>query len=163
MREEIIASRPHDLGPNMSIIAKQYILKCSEKTLTKLIYENIISDKDYLKESTQSMATLSHSKFTEGTKCLESQEEADIIITKHVILCGKDFNTKIKVISHDTVVFAPLCHFCKSESIKTPMIVYFPVEGQHAYDIRATVLKRFDVIHKILSLQHVWHWKTYGH
>ena len=164
LREETMTSRPQTLLPNMPNIKKEHVLKCThnKKQLNKLIYESIINDKDYLKESSRThKLTVMHDNTVpfmvmKGRKIprmdlASSHEEADIIIAKHAIICGKEENAKVKVLADDTDIFALLCHFYQAEKITTPLITESPVEGRDAYDIKATVHKEPDVVSKILA------------
>ena len=163
-REENASSRSHQLRPDMPILEKQLILKSknNKERMNKLIYDSIVKDHMFLKQSTENhrLIIMNNSvvplEIYKGKKlpnfCLaSSHEEADIIVAKHAILCGKEDNARIKVISDDTDVFALLCHFYHAESLETPMVMESPIKGRHAYDLRDSALNHPQLISKILA------------
>ena len=52
-----------------------------------------------------------------------SQEEADVILTKHAILCGAKPCSKTKALTDDTENFALISYFYQSRSLMNPMIM----------------------------------------
>ena len=81
-----------------------------------------------------------------------SQEEADIILTKHAVICSREPNSNVRVISDDTDVFALLCYYYEKEGITTPMAMVSPIEGRLAYNIKATVQNNNLLVPKILAI-----------
>ena len=122
-REESMSSRLHNIRPNMPIIEKRFILKCSKnkQKFNSLIFESIKEDVNFLNESTQNHKLIMMNEsvipyeIVKGKRWLRvdlgsSHEEANTIVVKHAIVCGKDDDANIQVMSDDTDVFALLCH-----------------------------------------------------
>ena len=165
MREENMASRPHDIRRSMPIVEKRFILKCSvnKQRFNTLIYESIMADELFLNENTQShkLIIMHDDTFPQqvkrGRKRLRldlgsSHEEADTILTKHAVVCSKGPDSNVRVISDDTDVFALLCYHYQKEGITTAMAMVSPVDGRVAYDIKATVQNNSLLVPKILAI-----------
>ena len=121
IREENMASRPHDLRPSMPIIEKHHILRCSEnkQRLNKLIYDSIVTDEMFLNESTENhKLVMVHEnvvpqQFKKGKSrprldLQSSHEEADIIVTKHAMICRGEPSSNI-VLFQVTLMCLPYC------------------------------------------------------
>ena len=164
-REENMGSRLHNIRPSMPIIEKRFILKCSKnkQKFNTLIFENIMEDINFLNESTQNHRLImmnenvipyeiARGKRRPRVDLGSSHEEADTIVVKHAIVCGKDKNANIQIMSEDTNVFALLCHHYQKIGLEAPMVMVSPRDGRLAYDIRATVINKCNVVPKILAI-----------
>ena len=120
IREEKMASLPHDLRPTMPIIEK-HILRCSENKqwLYKLIYDSTVTDEMFLNESTgKQKLVMMHDdvvpqQFKKGKSrprldLQSSHEEADIIVTKHAMICGK-YPVQTLMLFQMTLMCLPYC------------------------------------------------------
>ena len=115
----------------MPIIEKRHILRCSEnkQRLNKLIRDSIVTDEGFLNESTKNhklvmvhdneiLQQFKRGKSRPRLDLQSSHEEADISVTKHAMICGKEPSSNINVISDDTDVFSLLCHFYQREGME---------------------------------------------
>ena len=159
-----VATRCHQIRIDMPIIEKNCVLKCvpNKIQLNHLLFNCVTSDEEFLKEATQThrLVMMGDStipdQFFRGRKMprldlASSHEEADIIVTKHAILCGLEPNSRVSTITDDTDVFALECYLYHKMNVQNPMIVQSAHYSRDSFDIKATVKEHTDFIPKILA------------
>ena len=160
-----MASRSHELRLDMPVIKKDYVLKCvpNKIRLNKLMYDSITTDEEFLNQATKSHKLIMMNEntipyqFYHGRKMprmdlASSHEEADMIVTKHAILCGLEPNSRVECITEDTDIFVAVCHFYQDRKLENPMIMQSPKRNRDTYDIKASVNENQEVMPKILAI-----------
>ena len=108
--------------------------KIRRKKCNKLIYDCILDDEEFFKESTRTHKLIMVHENTipweihHGGKLprmdlASSHEEAGVILTKHAIRFGAKPCSKTKALTDDTENFALISYFYQSRSLMNPMIM----------------------------------------